>query len=89
MPSPHQDSVNLGHWPWMPDTGIERSMPGDRHQPAIAMNPLPQPADYCSTSNIEAIAKAFTGRRIVILGLARQAGARPLLLQLRRQRRRQ
>ncbi len=23
MPSPHQDSVNLGHWPWMPDTGIE------------------------------------------------------------------
>ena len=38
----------------------------------LPMNPLPQPADYCSTSNIEAIAKALTGRRIVILGLARQ-----------------
>lgn len=72
MPSPHQDSVNLGHWPWMPDTGIERSMPATVAGLPLPMNPLPQPADYCSTSNIEAIAKAFTGRRIVILGLARQ-----------------
>ena len=72
MPSPHQDSVNLGHWPWMPDTGIERSMPATVAGLPLPMNPLPQPADYCSTSNIEAIAKALTGRRIVILGLARQ-----------------
>ncbi len=72
MPSLHQDSVNLGHWPWMPDTGIERPMPATVAGLPMPMNPLPQPAEYRLASNLEAIAKAFAGRRIVILGLARQ-----------------
>jgi len=72
MRRPHQDSVNLGHWPWMPDTGVERPMPATVAGSPMPMNPLPQPADYHPAVSIDAIAKAFAGRRIVILGLARQ-----------------
>jgi len=79
MPRLHQNHANFGHLAWAADTDVEHLMPATmaapRGLPPMSTNSMPHPVEDRATSgvaSIASIAKAFTGRRIVILGLARQ-----------------
>lgn len=77
MPRLHQNNGDLGHLAWAADADVERSMPATaaapRRLPPMTMSSTPGAgARPAPMAGIASIAKAFAGRRIVILGLARQ-----------------